>query len=322
MEISVREALLEALRHSIPKKQIIENALLSEYTTLRLGGPADILAEPASVEEICAVLSACNAHQVPVTVVGKGSNLLVRDGGICGVVMLISEAFSAVSDPVPLPDGRFAITAQGGAALTKLSNAAASNALCGLEFAAGIPGTVGGAAFMNAGAYGGEMKDVVTCVTTVDTEGRTAAYTNEEMGFGYRKSRLNQSDRTEIVTSVTVALTPGDEDTIRATMREFNARRREKQPITLPSCGSTFKRPEGQFAGTLIDQCGLKGLRVGGASVSTLHAGFLVNDQNGTAADYLALIAQVQRIVLEKTGFMLEPEVRIIGEDAPAVIGV
>jgi len=170
---------------------------------------------------------------------------------------------------------------------------------------------------MNAGAYGGEMKDVVANVTAFDMDGSGISFTNEEMQFGYRKSALTLREKPAVVTSVTVSLAPGDEETIRTAMREFNARRREKQPIHLPSCGSTFKRPEGKFAGTLIDQCGLKGLRVGGASVSTLHAGFLVNDGEGTAADYLSLIAEVQRIVYEKTGTRLEPEVRIIGEDTP-----
>jgi len=319
VKASTREALLEALQPTIPKKQIFENIPLSGYTTLRLGGPADVLAEAASVEQITAAVNAANALQVPLTILGNGSNLLVRDGGIRGLTLHVGNSFSAVSDPVPLPDGRFALTAQGGATLQKLSNAAADSGLCGLEFASGIPGTVGGAVYMNAGAYGGEMKDVVTGVTAVDADGRTIAYTNEEMEFGYRHSVLCGLDRPVVVTSVTVSLPKGDEETIRATMREFSARRREKQPITLPSCGSTFKRPEGQFAGTLIDQCGLKGLRIGGASVSTLHAGFLLNDQEGMAADYLALIAEVQRIVYEKTGVKLEPEVRILGEDTCAV---
>ena len=319
MESRTREALLKTLAQSIPHQRMIENTPMSRYTTLRLGGPAEVLVEAASAEEISLALRAAKELEVPVTLVGNGSNLLVRDGGVRGLVIHIGDAFSAVSDPVPLPDGRFAITAQGGALLTRLSNAAANAGLKGLEFAAGIPGTVGGAVYMNAGAYGGEMKDVVTLVTAIDTDGGILTYNNEEMAFGYRRSTLGKAGRPIAVTGVTVALEKGDEDTIRTAMREFNARRREKQPITLPSCGSTFKRPEGHFAGTLIDQCGLKGLRVGGASVSTLHAGFLVNDQQGTAADYLALIAQVQHIVLEKTGVKLEPEVRIIGEDAPAV---
>ena len=319
MQENVRAELLKRLKLSIPKKQIVEFAPMSRYTTLRLGGPAEVLCEVSSAEEIMNALSAANALEVPVTILGNGSNLLVKDGGIRGLVIHVGENFSAVSDPVPLPDGRFAITAQGGATLTRIANVAADHGLSGMEFAGGIPGTVGGAVFMNAGAYGGEMKDIVTCVTAIEPDGRTVAYTGEEMEFGYRRSRLNQDGRPVAVTSVTVALRPGDADTIRAAMREFNARRREKQPVTLPSCGSTFKRPEGKFAGTLIDQCGLKGLRVGGASVSTLHAGFLVNDQQGTAADYLSLIAQVQKIVFEKTGVRLETEVRILGEDAPAV---
>ena len=318
MENTVREQLLKTLGESIPKKQLMEYAPMSRYTTLKLGGPAEVLCEVTNAEEIRAALTAANGLDVPVTLIGNGSNLLVKDGGVRGLVVHIGDGFSQISAPVPLPDGRFALTAQGGARLTKLSNAAADAGLAGMEFAAGIPGTVGGAVYMNAGAYGGEMKDVVTNVTACEMDGRIVSYNNEEMAFGYRHSALIDAGRPVAVTSVTVALEKGDEDTIRTAMREFNARRREKQPVTLPGCGSTFKRPEGHFAGTLIDQCGLKGLRIGGASVSTLHAGFLVNDQQGTAADYLALMAEVQRIVLEKTGVQLEPEVRIIGEDAPA----
>ncbi len=317
MDETTRLDLLKRLKQSIPKKQIIENAPMSRYTTLRLGGPAEVLVEIAQASELSAALQAANALHIPVTLLGNGSNVLVRDGGLRGLVIHIGELFSQVSGPAPLPDGQFAITAQGGATLTKLSNAAADHGLSGLEFASGIPGTVGGAVYMNAGAYGGEMKDVVSRVTAMDAEGNTVAFSGEEMDFAYRHSRL-MGDGWMAVSSVTVTLKPGDPDIIRAAMREFNARRREKQPVTLPSCGSTFKRPEGHFAGTLIDQCGLKGARVGGASVSTLHAGFLLNDQQGTAADYLALIAHVQKTVFDQTGVRLEPEVRIIGEDAPA----
>ncbi len=318
MKPSVCEALRERLSEGMPERQITLAAPMSRYTTLRLGGPADVLCEPSTAEEAAWALRCAREASVPVTVIGNGSNLLVRDGGVRGLVVRVADAFARVSAPVPLGDGRFALTAQGGAALIKLSNAAADAGLAGLEFASGIPGTVGGAAFMNAGAYGGEMKDVVTTVTACARDGRGVAYAGEELAFGYRKSAMSQSAEPPVITSVTVALRPGDVDMIRATMREFSARRREKQPLALPSCGSTFKRPPGRFAGTLIDQCGLKGLRVGGASVSTLHAGFLVNDQHGTAADYLALIARVQRAVYEQTGVRLEPEVRIIGEDACA----
>ena len=211
-----------------------------------------------------------------------------------------------------------ALTAQGGATLQKLCNAAADHALSGLEFASGIPGTVGGAAYMNAGAYGGEMKDVVTHVTACLPDGRTVAYSNEEMAFGYRKSKINQQPEPIAITSVTVALTPADEETVRATMREFSARRREKTAPDAAQLRQHLQTAGGRFAGTMIEECGLKGFRVGGCSVSTMHAGFLVNDQEGCAGDYLSLIAQVQKAVYEKTGVRLEPEVRIWGEDACA----
>ncbi len=312
---TVRERLLDSLREKLPRKQIVENAPMSRYTTLRLGGPADVLAEVAGVEQLQTALKCARECGAQVTLLGNGSNVLVRDGGLRGLVIHFGDGFADVSAPVPLPDGRVALTAQSGASLQKLCNAAAENGLGGLEFASGIPGTVGGAVYMNAGAYGGEMKDVVTTVTACLMDGRTVAYSAQEMAFGYRKSRLSEDSALTAVTSVTVALAPGDAETIHTAMREFARRRREKQPVTVPSCGSTFKRPEGGFAGTLIDQCGLKGLRVGGCSVSELHAGFLVNDQNGTATDYLTLIAKVQSTVLEQTGVLLSPEVRILGED-------
>ena len=318
MDANAREMLVNALKERIPRKQLLTDAPMSRYTTLRVGGPAEVLCEIASVEQLTWALGCARAQGVPVTLLGNGSNTLVRDGGLRGLTLHIGEGFSDVSAPVPLPDGRMAITAQSGATLQRLSNMAADHALAGMEFASGIPGTVGGAVYMNAGAYGGEMKDVVSHVTAMLPDGSAASYDNAAMEFGYRHSCLCDMAQPPVVTSVTVLLRPGDEDTIRATMREFSARRREKQPLAAPSCGSTFKRPEGQFAGPLIEQAGLKGYRIGGACVSPLHAGFLVNDQNGTAADYLALIAHVQRTVLERSGVRLEPEVRIIGEEAPA----
>ncbi len=309
------ENVYQKLRESYPSQQLGRSVPMSTCTTLHLGGPADLLASPASVEQLSRALKAAREEQVPVTIIGNGSNLLVRDGGIRGLVIRLGDGFAAVTEPTPLPDGSFSLTAQAGATVQKLCNAAAEHALSGLEFAFGIPGTVGGAVYMNAGAYGGEMKDVLHSVTAMDGEGNTHVYTAAELELGYRRSALMQNGH--VVTSATVILRPGDGDTIRTAMREFIQRRRQKQPIHLPSCGSTFKRPEGHFAGTLIEGCGLKGFRIGGASVSELHAGFLVNDQEGTAADYLALIAHVQKTVLEQTGVLLEPEVRILGEDAP-----
>ena len=311
------EAVYRRLRENVPAQQLERSAPMSRYTTLRLGGPADLLFRPASVEQLSLALRAAREEQLPVTILGNGSNLLVRDGGIRGLVIHLGDGFAAVTEPTPLPDGTFSLTAQAGATLQKLCNAAADSQLSGLEFAFGIPGTVGGAVYMNAGAYGGEMKDVLHSVTAMDDEGNTHVFTAEELGLGYRRSALMETGH--IVTSATVVLRPGDGDTIRTAMREFIQRRRQKQPIHLPSCGSTFKRPEGHFAGTLIEGCGLKGFRIGGASVSELHAGFLVNDGEGTAADYLALIAHVQKTVLNAAGVLLEPEVRILGEDAPTV---
>ncbi|MDD3212537.1 MAG: UDP-N-acetylmuramate dehydrogenase [Eubacteriales bacterium] len=316
MEEAVRAELLEALRPIVKKKDLMENASLGDYTTLGIGGPAEVLCEVTSADQLLTLLRIAHRLSVPVNVLGNGSNLLVRDGGWPGLTLHLGDGFAEITPPVPLPDGRYAVTAQAGAALTRLSNAVADAALAGLEFAAGIPGSVGGAVAMNAGAYGGEMQNVVEGVTCASLAGEIRHYTRDEMAFAYRKSRLTGAGaEPEIVISATFALTPGDGETIRATMREFNARRREKQPLSLPCCGSTFKRPPGLFAGTLIEQCGLKGLRIGGASVSTKHAGFLVNDENGTAADYLRLIAEVQRVVLEKTGVRLEPEVRVVGVD-------
>ena len=317
MEEAVRNELMDILRNVVKKKALTEGAPMSRYTTLGLGGPAELLCEISAAEQLPEILRATARLQVPVTLLGNGSNLLVRDGGLPGLTLHLGDGFAEVSQPVPLPDGRFAITAQAGAPLAKLANVAADAALAGLEFAAGIPGTVGGAVAMNAGAYGGEIRNAVLGVTCVTFQGEPAYYTAEQMAFAYRKSRLTDPDvPPEAAVTATFALTPGDGDAIRVAMREFNARRREKQPLNLPCCGSTFKRPKDGFAGPLIEQCGLKGFRVGGASVSTLHAGFLVNDDNATAADYLRLISKVQQTVAEKTGVWLEPEVRIVGVDA------
>lgn len=315
MQVERLEALCQALKAAMPSQQVQKSVPMSRYTTLRLGGPADLFCWITSVEQLSAALKAAREQEVPVTLIGNGSNLLVRDGGIRGLVIHLGENFAQVTDPTPMPDGTFSLTAQAGATLQKLCNAAADHALTGLEFAFGIPGTVGGAVYMNAGAYGGEMKDVLHSITAMDMEGNTHVYAASELELSYRHSALMQLD--QVVTSATVVLRPGDSDTIRTAMREFSQRRRQKQPIHLPSCGSTFKRPEGYFAGTLIQDCGLKGCRMGGASVSELHAGFLVNDLEGTAADYLALMAHVQKTVFDQTGVRLEPEVRILGEDAP-----
>ena len=285
--------------------EIIRDADMRQYTTLKLGGKADWLAFPRSGEEIAALFAEAGNAGLPVTVIGHGSNLLVLDGGIRGLVIRVEKNMKEIRR-----EGNRLI-AQAGAMLGSLALAAAEAGLTGLEFASGIPGTVGGGVTMNAGAYGGEMADVVVRVDGVYPDGRKVSLNREEMQFGYRQSAVKTLNF--IVTGVTVELQAGDPAAIRQKMNELNARRAEKQPLDVPSAGSTFKRPEGYYAAALIDQCGLKGYSAGGAQVSMKHAGFLINT-GGTAGDYLELMRNVQRIVLERAGVKLEPEIRILGE--------
>ena len=301
--------LRRALQTALPTLKLDENVPMSRYTTLRLGGPADLLAEPASQEELQQLLRIASSSGVPVTVIGQGSNLLVRDGGIRGLVVRVGREMRGVK-----VEGD-TIIAEAGLSLASLAQTAAEHHLAGLAFASGIPGTVGGGVYMNAGAYGGEMCQVVTQVTCVRMNGETVVYSAEEMQFGYRTSRLHHEDA--VASCVHMRLAPGNRDEIIAEMTELNRRRAEKQPLTVPSAGSTFKRPTGYFAAALIEECGLKGVTIGGAQVSEKHSGFLVN-LGGTAADFLALIAHVQRVVLEQKGVMLETEVKILGEETSA----
>ena len=297
---------MEGLREALAGIRLQTDAPMSACTTLRLGGPADLLAEPATAEEMRRCLAAAKEAGVPVTVIGRGSNLLVRAGGIRGLVIRTTGMKG-----LRLEGTR--ILAQAGATLYETARLAASGGLSGLAFAAGIPGTVGGGVLMNAGAYGGELCQVTERVEGLSMDGEPFSWRGEEMAFGYRTSRLQHEDG--IVTAVTFVLTPGSREEIEAEMAELQRRRAEKQPLSQPSAGSTFKRPEGHFAAALIDQCGLKGFSLGGAMVSEKHAGFLVN-LGGTAADFEALMAEVSRIVKEKTGVTLEAEVRILGEPA------
>lgn len=283
---------------------VIRDAEMRQYTTLRLGGKADWLAFPRNAEEIAALYAEAGQAGLPVTVIGHGSNLLVLDGGIRGLVIRVEKNMRSIRR-----EGNRLI-AQAGAMLGTAAAAAAEAGLTGLEFASGIPGTVGGGMTMNAGAYGGEMSDVTVRVDGITPDGKPISLNRDEMRFGYRTSAVKE--RNLIVTEVTMELQPGDPAGIRAKMSELNARRAEKQPLDVPSAGSTFKRPEGFFAAALIDQCGLKGYSIGGAQVSRKHAGFLVN--NGSSSrDYLALVRHVQQVVQEQTGIQLEPEIRIVG---------
>lgn len=299
---------MDALGERLHGMKLIRSAPMAQYTTLRLGGPADMLAEPATPQQLTALLQAAHDLDVPVTLIGHGSNLLVKDGGIRGLVIRICREMRRIE-----AHGH-TLRAEAGAMLSSLAMTAAENSLGGLVFASGIPGTVGGGVFMNAGAYGGEMSQVVTLVEGVDYTGQPFTYSGEEMAFAYRHSRLMEERK--IVTHVTCTLAGADRETLVKEMVELNRRRAEKQPLTLPSAGSTFKRPATGYASALIDECGLKGFAIGGAQVSEKHAGFLVN-RGGTAADFLALIAHVQREVYQQKGVRLEPEICILGEDAP-----
>ena len=287
--------------------EAVRNAEMSRYTTLRLGGRADWLAFPRSGEEIAALFAEAEQAGLPVTVIGHGSNLLVLDGGIRGLVIRVEKNMHGIRR-----EGN-RLTAQAGAMLGAAASAAAEAGLTGLEFASGIPGTVGGGMTMNAGAYGGELGDVTVRVNGIRPDGTPVSLTREEMQFGYRTSAVRKLNF--IVTEAVFELREGDPAEIRAKMNELNARRAEKQPLDVPSAGSTFKRPEGYFAAALIDQCGLKGYSIGGAQVSLKHAGFLVNT-GSSSRDYLELVRYVQRVVLERAGVQLEPEIRIIGTEA------
>lgn len=298
--------LTESLFAIAGSHQILENEPMSRHTTFRVGGPADVLFLPESEEQLIGALSIAREAGVNCVVIGNGSNLVVRDGGIRGLVIALGEGMAAI---VRIGD---TLTAGAGASLARVSAYAQASGLAGLEFASGIPGTLGGGCAMNAGAYGGQLSDVLIDARVL-LDGAVRTLTVEEMQMGYRTSLpLRQGG---IVISARFGLTPDDPEAIAARMSELNARRRDKQPLNYPSAGSTFKRPEGYFAGVLIEQAGLKGKSVGGAQVSEKHAGFIVNTGEATAADILALIDIVQAEVAARFGVRLETEVRILGED-------
>jgi UDP-N-acetylmuramate dehydrogenase len=293
-----------ALRESSIDVQ--QNVPLDKYTTLRVGGPADYFAEPASEAELIRLLNAAGEAGMPVLLIGNGSNLLIRDGGFRGLAIRLGKAFSRIE---PWDGG---LEAQAGALLSALACAAAEASLTGLEFAQGIPGSVGGGVYMNAGAYGGELGNRVESAVVLD-RGAVVRIPGEEMGFAYRHSRAMEEGW--IVLSARFRLEKGERALIDAAMRDFSARRKEKQPLNYPSAGSFFKRPAGHFAGALIEGAGLKGLSCGGAQVSEKHAGFLVNTGGASASDFLALMGVVQDTVRKAYGVELEPEVRIVGDD-------
>jgi len=293
------------LAEIVSAEAILENEPMSKHTTFRIGGNADVFVSP-KVNQVADVIKLAKEYQVPVTIIGNGSNLLVGDKGIRGLVL----SFGKKAEEIVL-DGR-CMTVSAGTILAKVAAEAAKNSLTGLEFAAGIPGTMGGAIVMNAGAYGGEMKDVLISAKVLTPEGEVKELSNAELDLSYRHSCI--PEKNYIVLEATLELTEGDEAVIRETMEDFKNRRVDKQPLEYPSAGSTFKRPEGHFAGKLIQDAELRGYQVGGAQVSEKHCGFVINKGDATAKDVLQLISDVKKIVYEKFQVELEPEVKMIGE--------
>ena len=286
--------------------QIDFNKDLKTYTTFGIGGPADVLARPTSIEELEELLKFNYKNKIETFVMGKGSNLLVSDKGIRGCVIILSDNFDKVDI-----DGDY-LTALSGTSLNEASLAAIEAGLAGMEEISGIPGSVGGAVAMNAGAYGGEIKDVAVEIKASDFEGNLHTFNNKEMNFSYRHSRI--FDDNLIVVSAKFKLEKGDKDLIRERYEDFTNRRQTKQPLDKKSAGSTFKRPTGSYASKLIDECGLRGFREGDCQVSEKHCGFIINRESATCQDMLKFINHVSDIVREKTGFVLEREVKLVGE--------
>ena len=294
------------LKREFPDTIIKENEPLSLYTYTKTGGPADALIFPRKIEEVQALVSWLHKEKWPVTMLGNASNLIVKDGGIRGATIILTKM-----NQITVEDN--SITALTGAALIEVSKRAYQHDLTGLEFACGIPGSIGGAVYMNAGAYGGEVKEVIKSVTILTRTGELKEVSNQDMDFSYRYSKLQDSD--DIAVKVTFELKVGDPSEIKEKMDELTYLRTSKQPLEFPSCGSVFKRPTGYFTGKLIQDAGLQGLTWGGAQISTKHAGFIVNINKATATDYIELIEHIQSVIYEENGVKLETEVKIIGED-------
>lgn len=302
--------LAENLSEIIGGGQILENEPMKNHTTFRIGGPADVLVCPETEDGFIWGLGWCRRQKIPVYIIGNGSNLLVGDKGFRGVVFKICRNLDKTD--IIEEDSVVRVHAGAGAMLAKLAKDVSAEGCGGFEFATGIPGTLGGAVAMNAGAYGGEMKDILKSVRAVDMEGNIREFSLEELELGYRTSRIQKEDW--IVLSAEMVFEKGDAGAIMARVDELSRQRREKQPLEYPSAGSTFKRPEGYFAGKLIQDAGLKGYRVGDAMVSEKHSGFVINAGAATAEDVRRLMADVDGRVYEKFGVHLEPEVRLIGE--------
>lgn len=300
----------ERLKEELGKASVRENVSMAEHTSFRAGGCAEIMTEPADIDELKRVLCIVKDEGCPYLVLGNGSNILVKDSGYRGVVINIGRAFDYI---MPAGEDDKILECGSGSLMSVVAREAAERSLTGLEFASGIPGSIGGAVFMNAGAYGGEVAQVLEEVHLVSADGSRDFYMKtEQLDMGYRHSILQGNG--DIVVSARFRLEHKDREEIKKEMMELTAKRNEKQPVNYPSAGSFFKRPEGYFAGKLVQDAGLKGVSVGGAEVSQLHSGFIINKGGATATDILQLMEIVQAAVFEKFGVKLEPEVRIIGE--------
>lgn len=302
MKEEMRQKFIEIFGNN----RVLFDEQMSQHTTFRIGGPADVFVMPENYEQIREVLRLCKEEKLPFFVLGNGSNLLVSDSGYRGVIIQMDRNMEEIR-----LDGE-EIHACAGALLSSVAVAARNASLTGFEFAGGIPGTIGGAAVMNAGAYGGELKDVLKEVTVMTREGEILTIPAEKMEMGYRTSIIKTAGY--LVLEAVISLKKGDEEKIRAVMKDLSERRTEKQPLDYPSAGSTFKRPEGYFAGKLIMDSGLRGYRAGGAQVSEKHCGFVINAGGATAEDVRTLMEHVIEVVREKYGVTLEPEVKFLGD--------
>ncbi len=300
------KAFLDRLAAILKPEAILLDEPMKEHTTFRVGGPADVFVIPETVDEVKAVIAAAKEEDIPYYIVGNGSNLLVGDQGFRGMIVQIYKNMNAIT----YADGE--ITAQAGALLSTIAKVAVNHERAGFEFASGIPGTLGGAVTMNAGAYGGEMKHVLKNATVLTKEGEVITISVEELELGYRKSVI--IDKGYVVLEAVIALEAGDKEAILAKMNEHTVARKTKQPLEYPSAGSTFKRPTGYFAGKLIQDAGLRGYTVGGAQVSEKHCGFVINKGDATAKDIVTLMKDVNDKVVAEFGVPLEPEVKMIGE--------
>lgn len=299
-----------ALIEIVTENQVLEDEPLSNHTSFKVGGPAKYLVYPKTISEIISIIELCEKNNMPYYVMGKGSNLLVSDKGYEGTIIKLNAEFSNINIS-QLSKEEYLVRAQAGISLAKMAKFLASNGLAGFEFAAGIPGTLGGAVTMNAGAYDGEIKDIIIGATVLDKDCNLINLSKEELELGYRSSIIQKEGY--IVLEVEFVFNKGDSDEIFAKIIDLNNRRRDKQPLEYPSAGSAFKRPEGNYAGKLIMDCGLKGYSIGGAQVSTKHCGFVINKGSATATDVSDLLNHIKKVVYEQFGVPLEQEVKMLG---------